>query len=149
MNKYPKTGCLLISLLFLAGLFSIVMTGRGSKGYLDSAYQKDYEAEGIEAGTILRLPIGSIVPTGRRFALIAFPTGRIDEARIVFSTAGTEVPARPQFVSGEGLAVTYRMPGPDRQETFKLDDLASYPLRTESSPKPVLESKTPPRQGAN
>ena len=149
MNKYPKTGCLMITLLFLAGLFSIVMTGRGSKGYLDSAYQKDYESGGIEAGTILRLPIGSIVPTGRKFALIAFPTGRIDQARIIFSTAGTEVPAKPEFVSGEGLAVTYRMPGPDRQETFPLDNLESYPLRSDSSPKPVLESKTPAKAGAN
>ena len=139
----------MISLLFFAGLFSIVMTGRGSKGYLDSAYQKDYEADGIEAGTILRLPIGSFVPTGRKFALIAFPTGKIDEARIVCATTGTEVPARPEFISGEGLSVTYRMAGAENTETFSLADLQSYPLRTVSSPKPVLESKTPPKAGTN
>jgi hypothetical protein len=145
MNKYPNNGCLVITGFILCGLIALVCTRPGSRGYLDSAYEKDYEWQGIEVGSILRLPIGSILPTGRKMAVVAFPTNSMEDARVVYECRGGEVPTRPVFVSATNSTVTYKLTSTQGKVTIDLAKLAERPLRSDTSPTPILESATPPR----
>jgi len=145
MRKYPKTGCLVIAGLLFVGLLALVFTKPGSRGYLDYGYQKDYAWGDLEMGTILRLPIGTIVPTGRNFSVIVFPSGNISEARIICSMPGGEIPTRPEFLSGKDHVATYRIPHSDTEASFLLTEWKSFPLRTKTSPKPILDSPSTSR----
>lgn len=135
MRKLFKIGCGTILIFFIIGFAGLIYFGSKKYDYYDSSYQKDYTWKDIEVGTILRLPLGSPIPSGRYSAVIAFKDGQIDNARILLSGTRSEVPKRPKFVSGNQQEVVYHTP--KGEVKIDLSQWENYPKRTDSSSRPL------------
>ena len=105
--------------------------------YFDSGYQRDYLWNGIEVGTILRMQLASPTNAGRYCAVMAFPVGKNETARILLAGPKRELSTRPKFVSGQGQTVVYAIADNDSR-TIDLADWQNYPARSLSSSSPVI-----------
>jgi hypothetical protein len=127
LGPMPR-GCLVLMLIF--GSLALYLLLK-KHDYYDSHFQRDYLWNGIEVGTISRLPLGNPIPTGRYGAVIAFPVGKIETARILLAGPKGELPTRPKFVSGQGQTVVYAIDNDNR--TIDLANWQNYPARSLSS----------------
>jgi len=105
--------------------------------YFDSGYQRDYLWNGIEVGTILRMQLASPTNAGRYCAVMAFPVGKNETARILLAGPKRELSTRPKFVSGQGQTVVYAIADNDNR-TIDLANWQNYPARSLSSSSPVI-----------
>ncbi|MFC1451813.1 hypothetical protein ACFLSJ_00540 [Verrucomicrobiota bacterium] len=141
MKSCLKSGCLVVAGLIVVTLVLTVIHVRREYPYSDSMYRRDYIWSDVEVGTIFRLPIGPVIPIGRRHAVIAFPTGRDEEARVLHSFASCELPPTPTVLSSNGPTIVYReLRGSfpvTNDVTIDISAWKSFPLRSETSPRPI------------
>jgi hypothetical protein len=69
----------LIALLVLFTLWQIAKP----HVYMEDNYKKDYVWNGIEVGTIRRMPADIPIPAGRHYAIIAITNGQPENARLL------------------------------------------------------------------
>jgi len=74
--------------------------------YTDVNYQKNYAWIDVEVGTVLRLPQGNPLPTGRCYAIVARKSNRPDV--YLYEGPKGELPPKPEFISAQETTVQYR-----------------------------------------
>ena len=128
-RQLPKVVAITAAVLFLGAC------GLSKTDYQDSAYEPCFVWQDLEVGIINRLPLWNLAGTGRCAAVIAFPRGKPDQARVIMMTPKGELPRRPQLVSAKGSILTFRLSGLVTQ--CDLTAWSTFPLRSDSSSKPL------------
>jgi hypothetical protein len=73
-------------------------------------FQRNHVWQNAEVGIIFNLPIGKLIPNGRYYSVVAFPSGRTNDQVVLYEGPRGEVPRPPKFISGAGNIVTYEVP---------------------------------------
>lgn len=136
IRSLPRLIIAAAALLFLGGC------GFGKKDYHDSAYEQCHIWQEVEVGIINRLPLWNRAGAGRCAAVVAFPRGRPDQARVLLTTPGGELPRRPEFVGANGAIVSFRVSGMETK--LDLTSWKTFPMRSDSSSKPLKAESPPP-----
>lgn len=74
--------------------------------YTDVNYEKHYAWNDVEIGTVLRLPQGNPLPTGRCYAIVAKKNNRPDV--YLYEGPKGELPPKPDFLSAQEATVQYK-----------------------------------------
>ena len=127
LTLVAPAGRWLIAVIAIGSLFGCGGTLQKLE-YRETGYTSDYTWNDLEVGTVIRFPINNPIPTGRYYAVIAFKTGQMADARILLQGASGEVPERPKFVSGEEQTVVYRTKSKG-DVTLDLSQWTTYPVR--------------------
>ena len=104
--------------------------------YMDLAYARDFVTNGVEVGTLVRVPIGNVLPNGRYWAIVAVRTGDTNGYRILHRGPRGEAPDRPLCLGGTVTSVKYRFPY-HGETNLDLSHWETNELRETTSPHPI------------
>jgi hypothetical protein len=136
LAKRRFIGCLTAIAIFGLPLAVLYYFAFQKYDFKDSNLRQDYTWNGIQVGTIKRIPKGDPVRFDRYGAIIAYPSNQISEARLLYSGPKSDNPEIPNFNSGNENKVVYSL-NDGTKINLDLNSWTNFPKRSESSPFPI------------
>jgi hypothetical protein len=123
----------LVAVLVIGGAVLLFnRTAGGKRVYRTAGYERNYAWQGVEVGITYRYPVNSVTGQGRHRCVIAFPEGKVEQARLLYTTTSGELAPPLEFVSNDGAKGVYRTR--DGNVTVDASSWTTKPALTDAGP---------------